>query len=377
VTQFVTANPLHIAMIGTPFYEIPPTGYGGIELICAALVEQLVARGHRVTLFGGGPRSGTRATFVSTSRQLQHDRLGQALPELLHAARVDRLLRSAASHFDIVHDHSAAGPLAAGTRSVPTVVTVHGGTDGELGDFYADLPDSVGLVAISEFQRRQRPRLNWVGTVHNAVNPTRFVAEHRPDGPVLWLARFSPDKGPDLAIRACRKAGLPLVLAGKCNESEEHCYLEKTILPMIGDDVRLLTNPDRRTTRELLTDARCLIMPIRWHEPFGMVMVEAMASGTPVVALRRGSVPEVILDGVTGWVCDDPDDLPEALRRCDEIDSSTCVTHVRNHFSAEVMAMGYEKVYRTVIMGRHLGRNTHRRTTAHDAQLNPVCAPGD
>jgi glycosyltransferase involved in cell wall biosynthesis len=289
---------------------------------------------------------------------LQPDRLGQALPELAHAARVDRLLRGADGSFDVVHDHSAAGPLAAGNRSVPTVVTVHGGADGELGDFYADMGCAVGLVAISDFQRRQRPLLNWVGTVHNAVDTTRFVAEHRPDGPVLWLARFTPDKGPDLAIRACRSAGLPLVLAGKCNEPEEQRYLQEAILPMIADDVRLVLNADRRTTLGLLSAARCLIMPIRWHEPFGMVMVEAMASGTPVVGLRRGSVPEVVRHGVTGWICDDADDLPEALRRCGQLDPSACVAHVRNHFSAGVMAHGYETVYRSAIRSRRRAR-TH------------------
>jgi len=354
-------------MIGTPFYEIPPTGYGGIELICAELVEELVVRGHRVTLFGGGVRSGTHATFVSTSRQLYPDRLGQALPELLHAARVSRLLRTGGPHFDVVHDHSGAGPLTAATRPAPTVATVHGTTDGELGDFYSALGDTVGLVAISAFQRRQRPRLNWIGTVHNGVDPARFVAAHRPDGPVLWLARFTPDKGPDLAIRACRSAGLPLVLAGKCIEPDEGCYLETTIRPMIGDDVRLLVNPDRGTTRELLTAARCLIMPIRWHEPFGMVMIEAMASGTPVVALRRGSVPEIVQHGATGWICDDPDELPAALRRCDELEPSACVAHVRNRFSARVMAQGYEDVYRRVIMDHRRARDVSRRVVAHDA----------
>jgi glycosyltransferase involved in cell wall biosynthesis len=298
---------------------------------------------------------------VSTSRQLQHERLGQAMPDLLHAARVDRLLRGAGRRFDVVHDHSAAGPLTARARSAPTVVTVHGGADGELSDFYADLCDAVGLVAISEFQRQQAPRLNWVGTVHNAVDPAGFVAAHRPDGPVLWLARFTPDKGPDLAIRACRSARLPLVLAGKCNEPGEQRYLAETIRPMLDDDVRLVLNADRRTTRQLLTDARCLIMPIRWHEPFGMVMVEAMASGTPVVALRRGSVPEVVQHGVTGWICDDPAELPAALRRCGELESPACVAHVRRRFAADVMAQGYEDVYRRAIMTQQRAGEARRK----------------
>jgi glycosyltransferase involved in cell wall biosynthesis len=343
------AGPLRIAMIGTPFYAIPPTGYGGIELICAGLVDALVARGNLVTLFGGGTHSATDATFVSTNPALQHERLGQAIPELLHAARANRLLRSAGRQFDVVHDHSTAGPLMSRARSTPTVVTVHGSAEGELGDLYADLGESIGLVAISDFQRRRRPGLNWVGTIHNAVDPAKFVAEHRPAGPVLWLGRFTPDKGPDLAIRACRQAGLPLVLAGKCNEPDERRYLESVVRPMLGADVRLLVNADRSTTQDLLTEARCLILPIRWHEPFGMVMLEAMASGTPVVALRRGSVPELVRHGVTGWICDRPVDLPDWLRRCGELDPADCVTHVRANFAAEVMAGRYEEVYRTEI----------------------------
>src|SRR5262249_61817883 len=139
-----------------------------------------------------------------------------------------------------------------------------------------------------------------------AIARAQSVRGPPPDGPVVWLARFSPDKGPDLAIHACRVAGLPLVLAGKCNEPGEARYLDEVIRPLLADDVELVINGDRVTTNRLLTEARCLIMPIRWHEPFGMVMIEAMASGTPVVALRRGSVPEIVRHGATGWVCADP-----------------------------------------------------------------------
>ncbi|MEV6346182.1 glycosyltransferase family 4 protein [Actinoplanes sp. NPDC051851] len=341
---------LRIAMIAPPFYEIPPLGYGGIELICAELVEALVSRGHRVTLFGAGTRSRTRARFVSTNPRLQHDRLGQAVPELLHAARVRRLLQDSGGAFDIVHDHSAAGPLTAGARVTPTVLTMHGPADGEFGDYYADLDPAIGQVAISDFQRQLRPGLNWVGTVHNGVDPDRFVPEHHPDGPVLWLARFNAEKGPDLAIEACRAAKLPLVLAGKCNEPAERRYLHDVIDPMLGPDVDLVLDPDREAVRRMLTAARCLILPIRWHEPFGLVMIEAMASATPVVALRRGSVPEIVDHGVTGWIGDDPDDLPALLRRCRTIDPAACVARVRRHFSTGIMARGYENVYRSMIM---------------------------
>ncbi|MET0495841.1 MAG: glycosyltransferase family 4 protein [Actinoplanes sp.] len=374
MTYRETASPLRIAMIGTPFFEVPPSGYGGIELICSVLVDALIARGHRVTLFSAGPSTGTRATFVSTRPELQYQRLGQAVPELMHAARTDRLLREA-GRFDLVHDHSAAGPLVARARSLPTVVTMHAdaGADGEWGDFYADLGDAVQMVAISRFQRRQRPDLHWLGTVYNAVNPDSFTPAHAPGGPVLWLARFTPDKGPDLAIRACRQANLPLVLAGKCNEPAEQRYLDEVIRPMLGPDVRLVLNADRATTHRLLTEARCLIMPIRWHEPFGMVMAEAMASGTPVVGLRRGSVPEVVAHGVTGWVCDEPEELPQALHRCAELDAAACVTRVREHFSADVMARGYERLYRKAIAAQRArpGPGPALRRAGPDPWISP------
>jgi len=359
------AGTLRIAMIGTPFYEIPPSGYGGIELVCAELVDALVERGHEVTLFSGGTRNKTRAGFVSTTPRLHPERLGHALPELLHTARANRLLNTAGDEFDIVHDHSTAGPVTAACRSLPTVVTVHGPVRSELGDLYADLGRTVGLVAISDSQRRHRPELNWLDTVHHGVDVSRFAAADHRAGPVLWLGRFCAEKGPDLAIKACRAAGLPLVLAGKCNETEEQQFLAEIVEPLLGPDVTLTLNADRATTQALLTEASCLVMPIRWHEPFGMVMIEAMASGTPVIALRRGSVPEIVRHGVTGFVCDDVEELAGALLRSGELSRGACVEHVRTHFSAAVMAQRYEAVYRRAIAG-------HRARVGAAAAFEPA-----
>jgi glycosyltransferase involved in cell wall biosynthesis len=237
--------------------------------------------------------------------------------------------------------------MTAAVRRTPTVVTLHGPADGEFGDFFEALGDSVRLVAISEAQRLERPGLSWAATVHNALPASAIDARprHDRDGPVLWLARFTADKGPDLAIEACRSADVPLVLAGKCNELTERRYLKKTVQPMLHDGVELVLNGDRGTTQRLLREARCLVMPIRWNEPFGMVMIEAMAVGTPVVALRRGAVPEIVRHGVTGWLADDPAELPDLLKRVDELDPAACVAHVREKFSAGLMARRYERVY--------------------------------
>jgi glycosyltransferase involved in cell wall biosynthesis len=343
---------LKIAMVVPPWYELPPRGYGGLESICAALVDGLVDRGHDVTLFGAGERTGTKATFVSTTKTLQFPRLGESMPDMLHVARVNRLI--ADGDFDVIHDHTAPGPLTAGRLDSPSVVTVHGAVDGELGDYYEAIGEAVRLVAISRSQRAARPNLPWIDTVHNA---TSLLASTPGDGtgPVMWLARFNPDKGPDLAIEACRKAGLPLTLAGKCNEASEQRYLDSVVTPMVAgsDDVEVILNGEREDVIGRLRSARCLVMPIRWREPFGMVMIEAMALGVPVVALRRGSVPEIVIDGITGFICDDPRDLPAALRRVEHLDRQACIEHVRHHFSPKLMAARYESVYNRAIKERH------------------------
>ncbi|MFJ6198483.1 glycosyltransferase family 4 protein [Micromonospora sp. NPDC092111] len=337
-------------MLVPPWLSVPPPGYGGLEQVVHGLVDRLVGHGHAVTLFGAGRQHGTAGDFFSTVGELQYDRLGESLPELAHLARVKHVI--SAADFDVIHDHTTIGPLVAGRRAVPTVATVHGNPVGEYGDVLSDTDHGVGLVAISHAQRRANPGLPWVGTVYNALDSRDVPRKREPGhGPVLWLARFSPDKGPDLAIRACRAAGLPLTLAGKCNEPAERRYFAEAVQPMLDEDVNVVMNADREAILRLLVDARCLIMPIQWEEPFGMVMVEAMATGTPVVALRRGSVPELVLDGVTGLVRDRPEELPAALREVVRLDPAACVAHVDEHFSTERMALGYEAVYRSFALG--------------------------
>jgi glycosyltransferase involved in cell wall biosynthesis len=337
--------PLRIAMVIPPWLSVPPPGYGGLEQVVAGLVDALVGHGNAVTIFGAGQHNGTAAEFVPTVPELQYERLGESLPELAHLARVNRLISPA--EFDVVHDHTTIGPLVAGRRSVPTVATVHGNPVGEYGDVISSTADGVALVAISHAQRRANPTLPWAGTVHNALNMGDVPRKRTPSrGPVLWLARFSPDKGPEVAIRACRQAGLPLVLAGKCNEPAERRYFEEVVEPLLDEDVTVVFNADRAAALQLLVDARCLIMSIQWEEPFGMVMVEAMATGTPVVALCRGAVPELVRPGVTGLVCDRADELPEALLAATRLDPAACVAHVEENFSTDRMASGYEGVYR-------------------------------
>ena len=360
-------EPLRIAMIAPPWFEVPPRGYGGVENVCADLVDALVARGHRVTLIGAG-RNGTKAEFVATYADPPSARLGEPMPEVLHAARAGQVL--ADLDIDLVHDHTLAGPLLAHGRSFPTIVTAHGPVAGEHGDYYRALADRIGLVAISEAQRRVSPALPWLGTVHNAVHVDTFPFRADKDESLLFLGRMNPDKGPHLAIDAARAAGLPIIVAGKCNEAPERAYVRAEIAPRLGQDVTMFGSADAREKRELLAAASALVFPICWDEPFGMVMIEAMACGTPVVAFRRGSVPEIVVDGVTGILCNRPDELPAAIHAARQLSARACREHVARNFDVSALAEGYEDVYRCALMTYQpglLGQRVVRGVRAKDS----------
>ena len=342
------SRPLHVAMVAPPYFTIPPEGYGGVESVVAGLVDGLVDRGHRVTLLAAGDHATRAQRFIRTWDEHPVDQLGEALPEVVNTARVAALI-GAGTEYDVVHDHSLAGPLLARGRRAPTVVTVHGPMN-ELADVYRPLGADVSLVAISENQRRSAADLNWVATVHNAIDVSSFPFRDRKDDYVLFLGRFHETKGPHLAIDAARAAGVRILLAGKCAEPPEQEFYEAEIAPRLGPDAVYVGDADSTQKRRLLAGARCLLFPIRWDEPFGMVMVEAMACGTPVVALSNGSVPEVVVDGSTGVVVEHERELPDAIARARGLDPADCRRHAETCFGIEAMAAGYEEVYRSVAL---------------------------
>jgi glycosyltransferase involved in cell wall biosynthesis len=339
---------LRIAVVTPPWFALPPEGYGGIESMCHLLVEGLFARGHQVTLVGVG-HAATSATYIRTYLEQQSTRIGQSLPDIIHAAAFAQHLRGL--DVDVVHDHSLAGPLLAFGRDVPTVVTAHGPTEGEFEIYYSLISSAVSLVAISEAQRRMAPDLSWVSTVHNAIWVDEYPYSSAKEDFILWLGRASPDKGAHLAIDVAREVGTPIVLAGKCAEPEEEAYFAKEIEPRLGPDVEWTGEANAVRKKELLSAARCLLFPLQWHEPFGIVMVEAMACGTPVVALNKGSVPEIVEAGRTGFVCDDLSGCAEALAHLDEIDPAACRKRAEDKFDVDRMVAGYEDVYLRVLKG--------------------------
>lgn len=347
------SNRLRIVLVAPPYFDVPPRAYGGVEAVVADLADALAARGHRVTLLGAG-EPGTAAEFVPLWERTIPERLGDPYPEAVHAVLVRRAVERllAGEAVDVVHDHTLAGPLNAAyyrRYGVPTVVTVHGPVDTDLGRYYGALGRDVHLVAISERQRALAPNLNWAGTVYNALRVDDWPFKREKRDYALFLGRFHPHKAPHVALEAAHAAGLPLVLAGKCSEPVEKEYFEREVRPRLTERDHVFGVADSVQKRKLLASARCLLFPIRWEEPFGMVMIEAMACGTPVVALRAGSVPEVVIDKVTGLVVDEPDELPAALQDVRQIDPYACRAHVAEHFSTDDLGAGYEAVYRKVI----------------------------
>lgn len=342
-------DPLRIAMIAPPYFDVPPKGYGGTEAVVADLADALVDRGHHVTVIGAG-EGGTTANFIPLWDRTIPERLGQPYPEIMHSLKVRQAVTRLAvdDGIDIVHDHTFAGPLNAWLYSelgLPTVVTVHGPLDDDLLPYYQALGDDAGLIAISDRQRALSPHLNWVGRVHNSLRVDEWPFSDQKQDYALFLGRYAPYKGAHLAVEAAHRAGIPLVLAGKCDEPAEKAYFEESVAPLLHESDTVFGEADAVSKRRLLANARCLLFPVQWEEPFGMVMIEAMACGTPVVALRAGAVPEVVVDGVTGVICDHPAQLVDAIDASQQLDPAACRRHVASNFSVSQFGSGYEDIY--------------------------------
>jgi glycosyltransferase involved in cell wall biosynthesis len=342
-------RPLRIAIVAPPFYELPPATYGGTELICHVLAEALIDRGHHVMLVGAG-RARTRARFVATFADPQPEGTAEATRvELLHAARAASTIAEA--ELDLVHDHTRLGPLTAGGRAAPTVLTVHAalsGPDAALAEVEA-VQRWVYPVAISATQRGAAPQVRWVATVHNGIDLERYPPSAAKDDFVLFLGRISRHKGVGVAIDAACETGRRLVIAGGPTVPEEHDHLEADIRPRLDHRITWVGEVNFAQKVYLLGRASCLLFPAMWDEPFGLTIIEAMACGTPVVALRRGSAPELIADGQTGVVCDRVEQIPEAVAHAADLDPRACRAHVEAYFSASRMAGEYEAVYRACL----------------------------
>jgi glycosyltransferase involved in cell wall biosynthesis len=342
---------MRIAQVAPPWIPVPPHRYGGIERVVAELTEHLVARGHDVTLFAAAGSRTSATLRVPLPATPDPATLGNSADDAAHALAA-HLARDA---FDVVHDHTGlvGAALAAMRRDgTPVVQTLHGAWTPTARLGYRVAARAVSLVAISSAQRRANREVPYAGTIHNGIDPAHFPLGRTPrEDRLAFVGRASPEKSPADAIRIARCAGLPITLLVKRGEPAERTYWERVVAPLLGDDVTVVFDADDATKVAVLGRARALVFPIQWDEPFGMVMIEAMACGTPVVASRLGAAPEVVADGETGFLVDPADPVRSAVRalgRIDRLDPAACRARVVTHFSAARMAARYEALFRQV-----------------------------
>ena len=349
---------MRIAQVAPPLESVPPLRYGGTERVVWTLTEELVQRGHDVTLFASGD-SHTSARLVPViERALWHQRPPYTDFGPFWALTLGRMWRDIES-FDVVHSHLGyMGFPAARRASRPIVSTLHGRLDlPELEALYDEFTD-VPLVSISNAQRAPVPDANWVSTIYHGIPTDEYTFRPEPGRYLAFLGRVSPDKGVDSAIRIAMNAGWPIRIAARMplpykdnpEVRRDWLYYENDVQPLLqGPQVELIGQVGGKQKDDFLGNAAALLFPIRWPEPFGLVMIEALACGTPVLALPDGSVPEVITDGVTGFVRDTEDELVEAVRQLGRIDRARCRAEVERRFSPSCMASQYEQVYRELI----------------------------
>lgn len=343
---------MRIAQVAPLWERVPPPAYGGIELVVSLLSDELVRRGHEVTLFASGD-SLTLAKLESVHpRALRLDPSVKeyAIYEMLQLAQV----YERANEFDVIHSHMGCSALPYSRLvKTPTVHTLHGIFTSDNRKLYSHAKEQP-YVSISNTQRELNLGLNCVATVYNGIDVDSHKFFLQPDEPpyLAFLGRLSPEKGPHHAIAIAKAVGLPLKMAGKVDVVDVE-YFEAEIKPHIdGEQIQFLGEANHEQKNSLMGRAVATLFPITWREPFGLVMVESMAAGTPVVAMRLGAASEVIADGKTGFLCDNVDECIAAVHRISEIDRLACRNHVLNHFSVQQMVAGYEAVYQKISADR-------------------------
>jgi glycosyltransferase involved in cell wall biosynthesis len=351
LSPFSEHRPLRVAMLAPPWIAVPPTGYGGVESVVSALTEALVELGHDVTLFCA-PGSVSAACVEPMLGVAHPGEIERALYESDHVARAFDAIepRGGDAGFDVVHDHCGFTALAMADRlDTPFVHTLHGPFDTGTGAFYAGHGHKAALVGISAAQVASAPAgVVCDAIIRNPVDVEAWPLREVKDEYLLWVGRINAEKGPHRAIAAAREAGVPLVLAGVIQPGQE-AFFASEIAPWIdGERVTFVGEVGGAVKRALFAGARGLLMPIRWQEPFGMVMIEALACGTPVIAFDEGAAPEVVVDGVTGFLVADEAQMAAAVGRLPEISARRCRAWVVEHCDATVVARAYAKVYASV-----------------------------
>ena len=333
---------MRIALISPPFIEVPPRRYGGTELFLGNLARELFRRGHEVTVYANGDsRLPCRVKWIY--EHSDWPTASEASAYMKNADHTAWAMRDAAESSDLVHLNDLVGLPMTRFVDVPMVLTIHHPHQPDLSVQYQRYPD-VHYVAIANWLARLESSLPRMSVVHHGIPVDRYTLGRDKEDYVAFLGRIAPCKGPHLAIQAARRAGVRLKLAGEI-QPQFRDYWARDVEPFVdGRHVEYVGEADPALKNRLLAGARALLFPIQWAEPFGLVMVEAMACGTPVLALPGGAVEEVVRDGVSGWVCRDVDEMAQRLAGLD-IAPEACRDFVQRHFSAETMADNYLDVY--------------------------------
>jgi glycosyltransferase involved in cell wall biosynthesis len=336
-----------IGVIAPPWEPVPPVAYGGTEAVVDTLARGFAAEGHDVVLFTTG-ESTCPVDRRFTRQEADTARMNWSVPEAAHVlAAYDEL-----DDCDVVHDHTIVGPLVGALRGrAPVIATVHGRFDAELSSVYAAISQHAAVVAISHTQRADAHGVRIARTIHHGVDPDRFAVGAGDGGYLLFLGRMAPEKGAHRAVEVARRAGLPLLLAGKMHAQDEHEYFDEHVRPQLGPNASYLGEVDDAEKLRLLRDARALVNPIRWREPFGLVMIEALACGTPVLAFPEGAASEIVVHGTTGYLCTDERDMATAAERVDEIERPACRAAVAGYFSAARMVREHLDLAEAVVDG--------------------------
>ena len=340
---------MRIAQVSPLHERVPPPGYGGIELVVSHLTDELVRRGHEVTLFASGDsKTIAQLEFVVPEATRLNPNVKEPLVyDLLELDRVAAL----AENFDIVHFHMSFLALPFGAiMNVPVVHTLHAPLTPDSSKMFAYYQEQP-LLSISLAQQAPNPDLNYAGNVYNGIDPEDYPFHPQPQEPpyLAFLGRFSPQKGPLHAINIARATGWRLKMAGKVDELTQEHY-EQVVEPLIdGDQIQYLGELTHTEKVNLLGNAAATLFPITWPEPFGLVMTESMCTGTPVLGMGLGSVPEVIAHGKSGYVCNTMDEMIEMLPKVVALDRQACRDHVLNGFTVSTMVDGYESAYRQII----------------------------
>lgn len=357
---------MRVGLIAPPWAAIPPVGYGGTEAVIDQLARGLDTAGLEVVLYTVGESTCPvpRRHLIDTAEGM---RIGACVPELRHVLAA----YDAMTDVDIIHDHTMAGPLMAaipGFTRIPVVTTNHGPFNDELNDLYRRLNNRVALIAISHDQTSLARGVNIAKVIHHGVDPAAFPAGEGDGGYVLFLGRMAAEKGAHRAIRIARAAGKRLLVAAKMREESERRFFEAEIEPLLGDDVDYVGEVHGTHKLDLLGGAEALLNPIRWHEPFGMVMIEALACGTPVVAYPEGAAPEIITSGLDGFLGTTDQELVNGLLSIQQIDREACRNTVQQRFSTARMTQNHIDLYQQILDRKP---RTKRVTVAPTTSLAP------